>query len=444
MRKQIAIFLLLIAGHNLFGSNIISLPYLTNDIVYSEKHDKLYALIDVMDTEYGNRLVEINTSTGEIERSLFVGSQPWRIRLTTDENYAWLSFSAIPFMKRIDLNSFAIDKKVFLGPSQKHASINNRNSQILCYNFTVFPNENNKLAIGIKSTSTFAYEGIVLYSNDTIQPKRILPYVHTFNFPVSIEPVLDNTYIIGHSQTSISSTFTTMKVVNDGLEMQDEFEGLIEVNGPLRRNWIKVHNDTLYVAEGIIIDATDISDLEVIGKCENDVIGDLYGFTFSEIHDAYIYPNFHNDSVFLTSYDNQSFEAYNSVFLMEYQFYQVMMITQLEVINTNRFAIVIGKDYGTFSVRIIDTQETGVEEEITNREFEIYPNPIRDKLYVNGLPKHKIICIYDITGRSINTWETHEITAEIKLNKLTQGIYFLKIIDPVNNSTDFVKKIIIQ
>lgn len=440
MIRIISAILVLIAINNLFGSNVISLPYLTSDIVFSSKHDKVYALIDAMDTEYGNRLIEINISTGEIERSLFVGSQPSQIRLTTDEDYAWISFYAIPFMKRVDLSSFVIDKKVYLGPSQQSYPWE-RNSHIICYNFSVFQNENNKLAMGLKTAFIFDEEGIVLYRDDTIQPNRI---PESINLPLCIEPVKNNSYLIGHKQTSSSSVFTTMKVVDDGLEIQNEFEGLIETNGPLRRNRIKVHNDTLYVAEGIVIDASDISDLHVIGTCQNDVIGDLYGFAFSQIHDAYLYPNINNDSIYLTFYDNNSFEAYDSVFLMEYHFYQIMMITKLEVIDQNRFAIVIGKDYGTFSIRIIDVLGSGTEEELAHGQFEIYPNPATDKLYVKGLPQQKTINVYDIAGRLINTWNTKEIISEIEIGKLKKGIYLLIITDSDNNSTHFAKKIIIQ
>jgi hypothetical protein len=443
MRKQLSIILLFLAVYNLQSSSIISLPYITSDMVYSAKHEKLYAVIDAMDIEYGNRLVEINISTGVIERFLFVGSQPARIRLTSDENYAWISFNAIPFIKRIDLESFAIDKKIYLGPSQDSGDIEG-NSQILCYNFTVFPNEDNKLAMALKTSFLFASEGIVLYRNDTIQPARIQPYTDTDHIPYCIEPVLNSSYLVGHNQSSTVSVFTTMKVVNNGLEMQDEFEGLIETDGHDIRNWIKVHHDTLYVAEGIVIDANDITDLRVTGKCENDLIGDLYGFTFSEIHDAYVYPNMNNDSLYLTFYDRESYEAFDSVFLMVYQFSQEMMITKLEVIDKYRFAILIGRDFGDFSIRIFDTYGMGVEEEPVKGRFEIYPNPVSDKLYIKGLPEHKTIYIYDMTGRLVNYWEINCLTGEIPLNDIQPGTYMLKIPDPENNSPALLTKIIVK
>lgn len=438
MRITFLTILVLVAINNLFGSNIISLPYISADIVYSPKHDKLYAIINAMDTEYGNRLIEININTGEVERALFVGSQPGQIRLTSDEDYVWISFYAIPYIKRVDLNSFVIDKKVYLGPSIQNSSYQ-RNSQILCYNFTIFENENNTLALGLKTAFIFDEEGIVLYKNDTIKTNRI---PETSTLPVCFEPVDNNSFLIGHKQTSGSSDFTTMKVVHDGLETVNTFEGLIETNGPLRNNWIKIHNDTVYVAEGIIIDATEITDLKVLGTCENDVIGDWYGFTFSEIHNAFLYPNMIGDSLYLTFYDKNSFEAYGSVFLMEYPYYHVVLVARLVVIDQYRFAISIGKDYGTFSIHIFDVFGAGTNKPFAHDQFKIYPNPATDKICISGDLQQQTISIFDMSGRLINTWISQEKQSEIDVSNLNKGIYILNVAGMDN--IPFTKKIIIQ
>ncbi len=55
MKKLIIIFILSLLVQKLYGSKIISLPFITVDVVFSKNHDKLFAVIDVMDTEFGNR-----------------------------------------------------------------------------------------------------------------------------------------------------------------------------------------------------------------------------------------------------------------------------------------------------------------------------------------------------------------------------------------------------
>jgi hypothetical protein len=376
MLRIFALVLVLLPAHFLFSSSVIELPYRTSDIEYSPVRDKLYALIDEMDVEYGNHLAELNPVTGAVERTVFVGSMPSKMRLTTDENYAWISFNAIPFVKRVDLNSFTVDKKVYLGPSIQYSSYE-RNSQILSTNFTGFENENNTLAIGLSTAFVFDYEGIVLYRDDTIQPVRVpdISYV-----PACLEPVLDNTYLVGHKQTSTKSVFTTMNVLENGLEVLEQFEGLIEANGQGRRNWFKMHNDTLFVAEGMVIDATDVTNLEVVGTCSNDVIGDRYGFTFSELHDAYIFPNLTGDSVYLTLYDKHTSEAYDSLFIMEYPHYQLVMLLELEVINSSTFSFLIGKDYGLFDLYIVDVLGSGTVDSHVAGAPRVFPNPTSGRI----------------------------------------------------------------
>ncbi len=439
MKKLIIIFILSLLVQKLYGSKIISLPFITVDVVFSKNHDKLFAVIDVMDTEFGNRLIEINPSTGEVNKSLYVGSQPNMIRLTSDENYVWISFTAIPFIKRIDLNSFSIDKEVYLGESIQTNSSHTLNSQIISYNFTVFPNENNKLAIIQQTRSIFGWDGIVLFKEDKIQPKKIIP----FQFPSCIEPVLNSSYLIGHQQTSSSSVFTTMKVLDDGLEIQNTFAGLIKTKGTNRNNF-KVNDDTLFVAEGIVIDAKNIHNLRNLGKCENDFINDKYGFAFSEIHNAFVYPNYRNDSLYLTFYDKHSFQILKSVFLREYNFNQLMMVLELEIINNNKFAIVLGKDYGNFYLDIIETEriETGINNQVIEG-IEIFPNPAKDKVYISGIREMNKIEIFNFHGQLIDTIESNLENQEIDIGNFEPGIYFIKINRSVDNSTLCIKKLVV-
>jgi len=405
-------------------------------------HDKIYAIIDALDTEYGNRLLEINSSTGAVERSLFVGSKPVFIRLTSDENFAWISFYGEPFVKRINLDVFEIDKKVYLGPSQLYNLPNVRNSFILCSNFTVLPDGNNQLVLGLETVNVFEYEGIVLYRNDTVLPDRVRPNLDTYYFPRCYEPLEDTNFLVAHHQDSQTSVFSTIEITGNGLDYRDEFKDLLGEG--FRRNLIVAHNDTLCIADGTILDATDISDIKVIGVCENDVIGDVYGFTYSDIHHAYIYPNVSNDSVYLTFYDPGTFLAYDSVFLLEYPFFQIMMITQLEVIDEHSFAIEIGKDYGFFSIKIIDTEETGIEPVSPLDRVEIYPNPASDKIFIKGLLTNTRISIFDLNGRMMEAAERTGGSTEIVLDGYKPGIYLVKITEVNDHYPEVIKKLVIQ
>lgn len=441
MRKIIIIIFCLVTQH-LIAGEVITLDHNSFSIVYSKVNNKLYALIDAMDPEYGNRLIEINVNNGAIERSMFICSQPWRIRLTPDENFAWISSSAVPFMHRVNLTTFQIDKKVYLGPSQQDHGPNQKNSFVIAFNFTVLPGDKDKLALGLKDQGWNNFEAYVLYKNDTIQPKRIVGDTFIYE-PYSVEPLHDGDFLIGHKQTSGSSTFSTIRVLENGLEYMDHYEGLA-IPG-LRINYLKVHNDTVYLADGTILDASDSNDLEVIGVCENDIIDDIYGFTFSEIHNAFIYPNMNDNSIYLTFYDKNSCIAFDSVFLMDYPNSQFYMITHLEVISNDRFAITLLSKYLKSNIYIVQTNWTGIEDVLTNENILTYPNPTSDKLHISGLPDNNCIYIYDISGRLIETVVKGGNNINLNVSNYCSGTYILKIED-LDNKTDhnIIKKIVIE
>ncbi len=173
MIKRLVIFVAALFAGGCLGNNIITLPYITNDIQYSKVRDKLYAIVDAIDPEFGNQLIEINVLTGAAERSQFVGSQPALMRLTTDENYAWISFRGTPYIKRVDLNSFVVDKEVYLGPSKLYNSPNHVLTTVYAYNFTLLPDQDNQMVMGLKTPFEFEFEAVSLYKNDTIQLKRM-------------------------------------------------------------------------------------------------------------------------------------------------------------------------------------------------------------------------------------------------------------------------------
>lgn len=421
------------------ASNVITLPYVTADIVYSHVHGRLYALVDAMEPEYGNRLIEIDVGNGQVLRSVFVGSQPNMVRLTPDEQYAWITFRSIPFIRRVELAGFRVDSSIFLGPSKRAYQPGHRRSTIEAYNFTILP-DGSGLALGLKTPSEFDFEALSLYRNGAFQPDRVEEREVT-EPPFCLEPVHGGHYIVGHYQSTGRSIFSSFRVKPDGLELIREFDSLQP--GQWQRNWIRVHNDTLGIGNGTLLDATDVTNITVAGTCVNDVIGDKYGFVYSGLHNAWVYPNLTGKSVYLTFYDPHSFARFDSVYLFEYPFYEIMLITELEVIDTNRFAVLIGKDYGQFTVRIVEPYPYGQEERWAGR-LKLYPNPASDRVYLEGLPGEMQIRLYDILGRPAATFTAGGSSAEFDTGGLPEGFYLARFSDPTGADCGVTRKILIR
>jgi len=97
------------------------------------------------------------------------------------------------------------------------------------------------------------------------------------------------------------------------------------------------------------------------------------------------------------------------------------------------------------TVKKIET--VGVFDSSFNREslFHIYPNPVKDKIYVNFnhelMAKEKQIQILDINGRLIKSLKTSLNTETLDVSNLSIGIYFIK---GISNNTSYTYKFIKQ
>lgn len=72
-------------------------------------------------------------------------------------------------------------------------------------------------------------------------------------------------------------------------------------------------------------------------------------------------------------------------------------------------------------------ESVGLEDNINNTIFSIYPNPATNKLYVNRKNKLKIesVCIYNQLGQ--NVLHSNDIKESVDISKLGQGIYIIEL-----------------
>jgi hypothetical protein len=59
----------------------------------------------------------------------------------------------------------------------------------------------------------------------------------------------------------------------------------------------------------------------------------------------------------------------------------------------------------------------------------LYPNPVRDELFISGVSGDAMIVITDLSGRTVGTWHTTSLqTGEISINvsHLAKGVYLIK------------------
>ena len=84
---------------------------------------------------------------------------------------------------------------------------------------------------------------------------------------------------------------------------------------------------------------------------------------------------------------------------------------------------------------------TGIEDKFTNN-VSIYPNPAKDRLYIETESEIEEVIVYDIYGRhQVTETPSHQEMISIDISNLTSGVYFVKINTAEGNIVKrFVKK----
>ena len=84
---------------------------------------------------------------------------------------------------------------------------------------------------------------------------------------------------------------------------------------------------------------------------------------------------------------------------------------------------------------------TGIEDNFTNN-VSIYPNPVKDRLYIETESEIEEVIVYDIYGRhQVTKTPSHQEMISIDISNLNSGVYFVKINTAEGNIVKrFVKK----
>jgi hypothetical protein len=91
------------------------------------------------------------------------------------------------------------------------------------------------------------------------------------------------------------------------------------------------------------------------------------------------------------------------------------------------------------AIGVIHQQVNGIDESDANLLI-LYPNPVHEKLYFNGLPNNTQVNIYNHLGQ-LQLSTLYQNNEGIEVNNLAQGLYFYTIISKKYNSNGkFVKE----
>ena len=237
----------------------------------------------------------------------------------------------------------------------------------------------------------------------------VLPFSSTINGLFTDETPSDNTFIL--NQTVVNSYDPNDKTCLEGV--------VVDQNkiGDYLHYQIRFENTGTYPAQNIVvrdtIDATkfDISTLEMVNashNCKTKITDDKVEFIFENIN---------------LPFDDATNDGYI-----------VFKIKTKSTLTVGESVSNTASIYFDYNFPIVTNTATSAFQNLSNEDFSsenkvlLYPNPVKNTLFLTSKNNIDSIIIYDIQGRKIQDNIVNSNELRLDTNGLIKGCYFIEII----------------
>jgi hypothetical protein len=401
------------------GQSFLSLSIKANKVLFDSRRNKLLAIVSGLDTQHGNKLIQINPNTGIVENSVFVGSEPSSMAFTFDSNYVYIGLDGASLVKRVNLNSFIVDRTISLGSGSSGA--------LFADDVATIKSTPDIVVVARKYISISPrHAGVVAYKNTT----KLNAETPTHTGSTIIETIHGTNFVVGFNTESTESGFRKMLVDTIlGVQLISTTTGM-----PLSLQ-MEYENGFIYSNYGKVVDPNLSPPI---------VVGSFLGTVWDEVS---VDINTKTNKVFFASTDYSRLElrAYN---LQTYAFikdtlvvglypntFQLPEVKDLECYGNDGIAVIVSENYFNYRDRrlILFRPEIaiGVKE---NEPFEnvvnVFPNPASNHINIESTKERlkEVIVINQLGSivKSVNNNEINSLKKYIELD-IPNGMYFVKI-----------------
>lgn len=393
-----------------------------NDMVYDDSRNKLFAVIEGTDSIYGNQLIQIDCITKQIEKSLYVGSNPGILKLTSDKNYLYVALMGSPKILKVDIVTFSILLQFPVGPIG--SSVN-----IFAADIATIPESSNLIAVSrIKNNYV---QDVVVFDNGVLLPDNVNGMLLR---ATDIECDDSGTELFGFNGETTGFDFGRMNISSTGVTFKDKYYGLMS-----GFNLRMLYADQLiYTSMGGVIDPH--STTPFVNGVFNGVANESKVALDLAEKESYF-------GIFLTfsrtlrvrRFDTDTFlpkglKEFNVNFppTMAYP-----IIEQLICYGTDKF-IISTWDNSTMQenekyIVFLDgvfSGSTTVPEEINKPDIIIYPNPVSERLKIDltSFAAASKIEIINNNGQIVfSELLSGQTMVNVSVGSYNKGIYYVRI-----------------
>jgi PKD repeat protein len=145
----------------------------TKDLVFSRLTERVYASVSGLDVMHGNTIVEIDPITGEVGRSVAVGSEPGRLALSDDGISLYVSLPSASAVARVDVSRMAVVGRFHL----EDATLPGGVYAVYAGDLAVVPGDPDSVAVVRRNSMSSSDDGVAIYTNGVKKPVALAgPY----------------------------------------------------------------------------------------------------------------------------------------------------------------------------------------------------------------------------------------------------------------------------
>jgi Bacterial Ig-like domain (group 3)/Calx-beta domain len=217
------------------ASGIIQLPLAANDLVYDPNTQKVYASIPSSAGSFGNSLAPIDPVTGVMTTPIFLGSEPRKLAISSNNQFIYAGLDGIGAVRRFDLTSqtaglqFSLGNGAFTGPRYVD-------------DMAVLPGNPNAVAIARRNGGfSPRHEGVGVYDDGVV--RSVTTPVHTGSNVIEFSSSAATLYGLNNETSEFG--FRKMLVSASGVSVISTLTTAISGSGD-----IKYDNGNIYASNG--------------------------------------------------------------------------------------------------------------------------------------------------------------------------------------------------
>lgn len=230
------------------GTSITPLNLVCEDIAWDPIANKLYAAVSGTDLNSGNSIAIIDPSTLTIQNTIFAGSEPMLIRVSSDSSLAYVGFLGSASVQQYSLPSFAPTMEWNVGNSALFKT------PFYPMDLQIAPGAPHTTAVtaGLFIATPFAEGGVSIFDDNIPRPATAPGWEQSSQLYDSLEwgATAGALYSVDYEDTM--DAFYTLSVTSSGVSLQQEYDH--DLNGV---NDFRIHFDSgtgyLYEDNGQII-----------------------------------------------------------------------------------------------------------------------------------------------------------------------------------------------